>query len=246
MSFQIPPDAVRIWRGFRQSTLPQDEFFQRLGETFIPSTVQMQIKNGLDTYVPTIPCGMAGKPDTVPDETAILFWNSQQTYWDGFKTLAGRTYTLTHGGCYTPESGADFPLLFEGDLVLNQCYFLIDKSQDWMKGKIRHLVGALPSGANTAELFQEMQSILIETQVREKILGGIVCVGADYITYWELGDGTDSGVNQLQALCGWSHVFEPVPTTLPAQAALWDDWPGMSVKPGDTYNMQFTRTFENG
>ena len=105
----IPPNAVRIWRGFRQADLSQEEFFKRLAQTFIPSTVEMQIQNGLDVYVPTIPCGMLDKPSTVPDETAILFWDSQQTYHDGFLTLAGRTYTLTHGGCYTSESRADFP-----------------------------------------------------------------------------------------------------------------------------------------
>ncbi|XAT60825.1 hypothetical protein GN278_08825 [Rhodobacteraceae bacterium Araon29] len=243
MSFQIPPDAVRVWRGFRQSTLSQDDFFQRLGQTFIPSTVQMQIKNGLDTYIPTIPCGMTDKPDIVPDETAVLFWNSQQTYHDGFNTLAGRTYTLTHGGCYTPESRADFPVLYENKIALNQCYYLIDAPADWMHGGVRHLVGGLAPG-DTAQQFSELQTIISDIQARWSIAGAVVCIGAQYIVYWELGDGTDPGFDALQQACSWSHAFTPKATTLPPEAALWSDWHGMTVVPGDSYNMQFKRAFE--
>ena len=53
----IPANAVRVWRGFREPTLAQDDFFNRLETVFVPSTVEMQIKNGLDVYIPTIPCG---------------------------------------------------------------------------------------------------------------------------------------------------------------------------------------------
>ena len=74
---------------------------------FVPSTVLMQIDIGLEGYIPSVLGGLEGKPDTVPDETAILFWESQQTYRDGFKTLAVRTYTLTHGAVYTAASGAE-------------------------------------------------------------------------------------------------------------------------------------------
>ena len=76
---QIPADAVRVWRGFRATTMALPDFFTRLGTVFVPATVEMQIQVGLDAYFPTVPAGLSGKPDTVPDETAILFWDSQQT-----------------------------------------------------------------------------------------------------------------------------------------------------------------------
>src|SRR5680860_419069 len=125
-----PPNAVRVWRGFKSPALSQDDFFKRLSTVFVPATVEMQTRIGLDVYIPTIPGGLADKPAIVPDETAILFWNSQDTYHDGFKTLAVRTYTLTHGAVYTKESRADFPLLFAGELKVNQPYYLIDKPED--------------------------------------------------------------------------------------------------------------------
>jgi hypothetical protein len=84
----FPADAVRVWRGFRQPELTLDQFYDKLGSVFVPATVKLQVQAGLQTYVPTVLAGLPGKPDSVPDETAILFWESQQTYWDGFTTLA--------------------------------------------------------------------------------------------------------------------------------------------------------------
>jgi hypothetical protein len=237
--FKIPPSAVRIWRGFKQDSLTQDEFFQRLGQTFIPSTVQMQIKNGLDTYIPAIPCGMKGKPATVPDETAILFWDSQETYEAGFDTLAGRTYTLTHGGCYTKESGADFPTLYSGEIKLNSCYYLIDESADWMHGKVKHLVADADS-SNIAKY----QTIVSDIQSRGDVDGAILCIGDDYIVYWQLNGESDPGYDELAALSSWKTEIAPKDYSFPNGSALWDKWPGMDVKPGDSFNMQFVRQFE--
>ena len=238
-NFKIPPNAVRIWRGFRQQDLEQDKFFELLGKTFIPSTVQMQIKNGLDTYIPAVPCGMKGKPATVPDETAILFWDSQQTYQDGFDTLAGRTYTLTHGGVYAKGSGADFPTLYAGKLTANDCFYLIDESADWMHGKVKHLVASANS-INQAKY----QSIIDGIQSRGDVDGAIVCLGDEYIVYWQLNGESDPGFDELAALCDWKGEIKPVDYSFPNGSALWDNWSGMTVVPGDSFNMQFVRQFE--
>src|SRR5471030_1917969 len=131
-----PPDAVRVWRGFRLPSLAVDQFYSKLGTVFIPATVKFQIDAGLHSYTPAVPAGLQGKPDWVPDETAILFWKSQQVYWNGFTRLSVRTYTLTHGGCYvttgTPLSRADFPILFAGAASLNvdAPVFLFNKEAD--------------------------------------------------------------------------------------------------------------------
>ena len=237
--FLIPPNAVRVWRGFKQAGLKQEEFFQRLGQTFIPATVEMQIQNGLDVYIPTIPCGMKNKPVTVPDETAILFWDSQQTYHDGFLTLAGRTYTLTHGGCYTPESRADFPELFNKKVALNTCYYLIDKSADWMHGKVKHLVAEFDS-INQKKLINILEGI----QNRGIVDGAIVCAGEKYLVYWQLNGEEDIGFNELGKLCKWTLNKDITPYHFPKKSALWDTWKGMEVQPGDAFNMQFIRKFE--
>ena len=77
-SLKSPANAVRVWRGFRLPTLTLPAFYDKLGTVFVPATVKLQINAGLHSYTPTVPAGLEGKPDYVPDETAILFWKSQE------------------------------------------------------------------------------------------------------------------------------------------------------------------------
>ena len=240
--FQIPPDAVKVWRGYRDpNAITQADFFQKLGAVFIPATVEMQIKAGLDTYIPTVPCGMANKPDTTPDETAILFWDSQQTYTNCFQLLACRTYTLTHNAVYKiPPSGAQFPVLFNGSLTAEQPVYLIDKSADWMHGKVTHVVGARPANIGDAAFLVSIANALKTIQT-SGVEGAVACAGNDYVVYWVLGDKKNSA-GTIAKLCAWNQTFKPKNTKLPK--GLWDVWPGMTVNPGDSYNIQYKRRWE--
>ncbi len=233
-----PPSAVRVWRGYRSPSLAVKDFYDKLSTVFVPATVEMQTPIGLCAYIPTIPCDLTGKPDTVPDETAILYWESQETYHNGFNTLAVRTYTLTHGSVYTDQSRADFPTFFEGKLSAEQPCYLVEKAVEWMGGEVRHLVAAKPDGISSQSFLTQVAEIIGEIQYEGSIDGGVVCVGKDYLVYWELGTQS-KGFEQLKALVGWQLDASPAPTTLTAK--LWDDWPGMDIKPGSSFNMEFER-----
>jgi hypothetical protein len=247
------PDSVRVWRGFRLPQLPLDQFYSRLGAVFIPATVKLQIDAGLRSYTPAVTGGLDGKPDWVPDETAILFWKSQQTYWNGFTRLAVRTYTLTHGGVYitngTPLSRADFPILYTGVASLNidAPVFLFNNDADWMHGTIRHVVAERPRNVEVNTFKTNVANALTKIQgLSAHLLGALACIGDDYLVYWELGPlapGTGSpvsGVPFLQpALSGWYKVLTPAATFLPM--SIYDSWAGMDVHAGSSFNMQFER-----
>jgi hypothetical protein len=245
----VPPNSVRVWRGYRLPTLPLDQFYAKLGTVFVPATVLMQIDAGLSSYTPTVPAGVTGKPDTVPDETAILFWESPETYWNGFTRLAVRTYTLTHGGVYLTannQSRADLPVLFKGSLTVDQPVYLFDDAADWMRGTINHFVAERPVSMNASDFPAKVAAVLSNIQKQVPLDGAIACVGNDYLVYWELrpaAPGTPtppSGISLLQAaLTGWSQVFTPAPTFVPV--GLWDEWAGMDVRAGSSFNMQFMR-----
>jgi hypothetical protein len=245
----VPPNAVRVWRGYRDhSKLQLDEFYTKLGTVFIPATVLMQIDAGLCSYTPTVPAGLSGKPDTVPDETAILFWESPETYWNGFTRLAVRTYTMTHGGVYTTDgqSRADLPVLLKGSLTVDQPVYLFNKAADWMRGTINHLVAERPAAMDLPTFQTAVATVLTNIQKQALLDGAIACVGNNYLVYWELrpvATGTQtppSGIPSLKdALTGWSQVFTPAPTFIPV--GLWDEWAGMDVRAGSGFNMQFTR-----
>jgi hypothetical protein len=238
-----PPDAVRVWRGYRATSMELPDFLQKLGSVFVPATVELQIRAGLEAYIPSVFGGIADKPDTVPDETAILFWETQQCYADGFKTLAVRTYTLTHNAVYRPPSGAALPLLFNGTLTAEQPVHLIDKPADWMHGRVEHLIGARPA-ALTAQAFRtQLAAVLADVQHDADCTGAIACAGDDYFVYWELdGNKGNRGADKLGKLLGWSRLVSSAATTL--QAQLWDVWPGMTINSGDSFNMQFKRRWE--
>jgi len=236
------PTAVRVWRGFRSPEIDLPAFYQRLETVFVPSTVLMQIDAGLQAYIPTVLGGLPEKPDAVPDETAILFWESQQTYRDGFETLAVRTYTLTHGAVYTAASGAEFPVGFAGELQADQPYALVDRPADWMQGTVRHLAGARPEGVEPGDFRDRVAALFANGTGAE---GAVVCAGDDYLVYWQLDLQPADGSGLLEELVGhlaWSHTATAEPTSL--EVELWEEWSGLPIEQGQSLNMQFQRRSE--
>jgi len=244
----ISADAVRVWRGFRNPAMALPDFFNRLNTVFIPATVQMQIDAGLDCYLPAVPAGLAGKPDTVPDETAILFWDSQETYTDGFKTLAVRTYTLTHAAVYATGSRADFPQPFAGVVVADQPYYLSNEPADWMGGRVWHILGSRPAAQSPEEFMTQCAAGLSARQKSGGFAGAIACCGKDYFAYWELRTGSDAPAQPdalfqaVGAATEWRYATAAQNT--PVDHGLWEQWPGMDVASGDFINTQFRRRWE--
>ena len=82
----------------------------------------------------------------------------------------------------------------------------------------------------------------LEDSKTANLEGAIVCVGESYLVYWQLGGDLD-GFNELANASGWTMTRTPTPTTLPK--GLWQEWPGMTITPGDSFNMQFLRRWES-
>jgi hypothetical protein len=241
----VPPDAVRIWRGFRNPSLSEDKFFEDLGSVFVPATVEMQWRSGLDAYIPSFPAGK-GKPATVPDETAILFWDSQLAYHNGFNTLAIRTYSMTHASVYNTQqkkSTADFPDLYQGTLQAGQCYYFFPGSIDWMQGTVFHVAGGRPLKTTPATFLSSIQAWATGYQQNnpDTAAGAIICATADYVVFWCcIPNGVGgTGMAGLTRLCDVYHNKAARPVALPA--GMFDNFLGLVVKPGDSFNMQFTR-----
>lgn len=243
----VPADAVRVWRGYKRSELSLTDFFNRLGSTFVPSGAEMESHLGLHVYIPAFPAGIE-KPDTVPDETAILFWETQQTYHDAFKTLAERVYSSTHGPLFRSQSTAGFPKFFKDTIKSEQPYYLFDTPADWMYGVVKHLVGGRPEGENPEQFLSHVQAWATDEQVSapEGLDGAIICAGNDYLVYWEHWMDAEcaktSSIDNLATLVVPVLLKDAVPTSLPA--GLWDVWEGLTIASGDCLNLQFKRRQE--
>ncbi len=181
----------------------------------------------------------------MPDETAILFWQSQATYWNGFSRLAVRTYTLTHGSVYDPASRADFPVLFGGTLAKDGPVYLFDQPADWMRGAVTHFIGARPATQDPTAFRNAGATALATIQRTVKVSGAVASVSDDALVYWELGSVAPgvqtppSGVPLLRSTVAYNQTFAPGATYLPI--GLWDEWAGMDVRAGSSFNMQFER-----
>jgi hypothetical protein len=249
-SFPVAPDSVRVWCGYKMHDMELKKFQDLLGQVFIPACVKLQTKIGLTSYIPTVLAGMSEKKDYVPDETALIFYESQDVYRDCFKTLAERVYALDHHGVFSFEkndldfkSYSDFPILFDGSLKIQKPVYLFDKQADWMHGKIRHFVGSRPPNMQFDEFQKIISKSLTKIQQSVKLDGAIACIDDNYLVYWELmqDDSSPSGISLLDGIfTDWKNIFTANPTSIPKD--LWDEWPGLAnVNSGSSLNMTFDR-----
>lgn len=201
ISYAVPATALRVFHGFRNQTLDQDQYLRALGQTFMPGTPYMLAPLGLAAYLPGI---VVGEQDSrVPHEFAIIAYPSPET-WDHtmHQTLRGRVYDQTHGGVYDPRrSGASFPVFIKHlPLTATDPYYLFDCLTDWQVGVTRVLIAAPKDGSITPSVFrQSLRSVAGGSIAQLEKLGFDQCVVMP-------GDGY---------VVIWSHAAAPVPEGMP-------------------------------
>ena len=90
----VPADAVRVFRGKKNRPMKRSEFIQKLGTVFMPMTVQMQRLFGLTAYLPAIL--PETKSEGMPDEIALVFYQTQGAYHEAKRCVGGRSYSELH------------------------------------------------------------------------------------------------------------------------------------------------------
>lgn len=245
-SVAVAPDAVRVWRGWRNPKLENETFFEKLGSIFIPGTVQIQAPVGLTAYLPSVL--PKDKPASVPDEIAVVFYAYQDAYDEAKETVGGRAYSDLHALVFDLErSTSGFPVKFTGTLEPDMRYHLFDQHVDWQHGAASTFVGV--RGARSEAAFLEsIRSWLLSVQ--EEGDGGsgpdgaIVVAAADTVVYWEVwpagGDGGTSRIGELSKIA--DEIYrQPIPA-VPIEDRLWQFYTGVEVTGGESFNCQFQRT----
>jgi hypothetical protein len=155
-----PPDAVRVWLGRRRSDLPVDKFADKLRDMFVPATVQMLQPLGLTAYLPTL---LPGADTSLPDEIALVFYESQQAYNDARNTPTGRAYAELHGTAFdSKSSSSSFPQLFHGTLQDNTAYHLFVEPAQWQVGSTYVCIAKLERPA-AGQTLQDMSANFLAT-----------------------------------------------------------------------------------
>lgn len=243
----VAPDSVRVWRGYAITDLAKDQFFQKLGNVFIPITAQHQAPAGLTAYLPTVL--PPNKPECLPDEIALVFYASQADYKQTFKTCGGRAYGLLHSAVFDgARSKSGFPELLIGSPQPNHPYYLLNQPADWYIGRSRVLVGTRRA-ADSPEYFKTIVTEMLNS-VQQKAVGldGLYFVYTeDYLTCWEhqpcvkplphptLIDELASLVTVILQEYDRPHSISYGPYT---------EHQGLTVQGGEHFNIRFERQYE--
>ncbi|WP_028025348.1 hypothetical protein [Enterovibrio calviensis] len=144
----ITPNGIRVWQGYRRPEFIDNTegFLNKLGQIFIPITVQLMTPMGLRMYYPAVPSQTVASQKVVcptiklPDEIALVGYPSQQTYQQAsHQTVAGRAYSSLHETVFNftpdavPASFSNFPTAYSNT---TKCqwktpYYFSGEAIDW-------------------------------------------------------------------------------------------------------------------
>lgn len=202
--------AVRIWWGYKQPALSPDQFRQQLGELFIPVTVIQQAPLGLTAYLPAI---MPALPhSSVPDEVAIVFYESRPVYEATKGTVNGREYQALHRAVFNfaepCASHSDFPVPMAETLATGQSQVLLSEAgADWQSGTAKFFCGVPEDGQSLDDFLERAGAVmkLIQSQPAPDLDGAIVRISNNCLTYWEHhgqpGSSDDTNLDRLSRVC---------------------------------------------
>lgn len=246
------PGSVYVWRGF-MAPPPQTYagFSGFLGSIFVPACALLQPPVGLRAYIPTM-VPQANKPAAVPDQTALMFWDTPGSHDLANSTVAVRAYQNLHGGLYdmvrshTPEVPQPLPATAAA-FTPEQPYYLFHNPADWMLGTVRHVVGARPPDMPVAGFLNAVYEWAVQFSSGQpaNIDGALVCAGNDYAVAWVHSKKSYPAFNKI--LNGFSKLVQvqldttPRSTDLPA--GLWNKWSGfdLSSPKYSSMNIQLNR-----
>lgn len=90
---------IRLWRGFKQDTLSQNDFKKNVSSQLVPATVTVAQNKGLVSYMPVFTNTLENKQAYIPDEIAVIQYADEATY----KALASTPEFSAYGKMHYQE-----------------------------------------------------------------------------------------------------------------------------------------------
>jgi hypothetical protein len=176
--YSTPPDAVRVFTGFRHPDLTPERFRSELGQTFMPGTPYMLQPLGLAAYLAATFRELDGR--ALPHEVALITWRSQAAQRRATReTLRGRMYTQSHGGVYT-NMAATFPLVADKfDPHVNGSLYLFERPIDWQAASYAVLAGVRRDAGLDAPTFRSrVRDVLVASRPALEGAGVDQCIAS--------------------------------------------------------------------
>jgi len=239
----VPADSVRVFRGRKNAGVRRHTFVERLGQLFMPFTVQMQRQYGLTAYLPAVLPEL--KESSIPDEVALVFYRTQECYHEAKRSVGGRAYSELHELVFDmAASRSGFPeLLTPNEITPDQPYHLFEPSIDWQTGYCRLFVGIRKVEVAAAAFLAGVAKAARGVQANPQSLdAAIFSATSDWVVWW---DHSPTAI-----ATGPAHHFEAVANLVHASAArrlrvpasLLEPYAGLSLNAQtDFVNLQFPR-----
>ena len=237
----VPADSVRVFRARKRADTRRDTFVQRLGQLFMPVTVQMQRLYGLTAYLPAVL--PESKDSTIPDEVALVFYRTQECYHEAKRCIGGRAYSELHELAFDMSaSRSDFPILFAADEISpDQPYHLFEQSVDWQTGFSRLFVGTRKAGAGSDVFLAGVANAARRVQADPRSLDAVIfSATSDWVVWWDHSPTATDPVHYLDAVA--DRVHSSTARCLRVQPNLLEPYAGLSLNAQtDFLNLQFPR-----
>jgi hypothetical protein len=237
----VPADAVRVFRGRKNRPLKRSVFVEKLGTVFMPMTVQMQRLFGLTAYLPAVL--PETKSEGMPDEIALVFYQTQGAYHEAKRCVGGRSYSELHQLLFDmPASASSFPEMFAGEVQPDKAYHLFPKSVDWQIGSARLYAGTRRSKLKGAGFLKRLGQVAAELQkVPGRLDAVIFCATIDWVVWWEhSSESTPEPNTKFNEIA--VELFSPVARRVQVPGNLLRPYVGLTLNGrGDFLNTQFER-----
>ncbi len=180
----------RFWRGFKLPAMSYSQFATGINETFIPRTARIAEVGGLVSYLPVLTAQPETKPTFVPDELALVAYESQEAYKKYRATPEGQQYSDLHWTYFDrPTSKSLEPAPFAGTLALEQAYDVLGSDAHWTKGRAVYRLSLRRAGESDSGYLQGLQKRITDRRdrlVKNGLKSYLVLVAADYVIEFEL------------------------------------------------------------
>ena len=237
----VPADAVRVFRGRKNRPLKRSVFVEKLGTVFMPMTVQMQRLFGLTAYLPAIL--PETKSEGMPDEIALVFYQTQGAYHEAKRCVGGRSYSELHQLLFDMKASASsFPEMFTGEVQPDKAYHLFPKSVDWQIGSARLYAGTRRSKLKGAGFLKRLGQVAAELQKVPGSLDAVIfCATNEWLVWWEhSSESTPEPNTRFNEIA--IELFSPVARRVQVPGNLLRPYVGLTLNGrGDFLNTQFQR-----
>jgi len=237
----VPADAVRVFRGRKNGRVKRSVFIEKLRTVFMPMTVQMQRLFGLTAYLPAVL--PETKSEGLPDEIALVFYQTQEAYHEAKRCVGGRSYSELHQLLFDmPASASSFPEMFTGEVQPDKAYHLFPKSVDWQIGSARLYAGTRRSKLKAADFLKRLGQVAAELQKVPGSLDAVIfCATNEWLIWWEhSSEGTPEPNTRFNEIA--IELFSPVARRVQVPGNLLRPYVGLTLNGrGDFLNTQFQR-----